>query len=124
MELKLPDNIQDIGSEILRLGLALIEDEDVEQIIHTLPPAVLDVMQTIVDYQRLMLLKQDLTKKWIGSKECNICHRIPSAVGATCYDSPTSMGSWAFMCRQCWLNFGFASGQEYDAKTLIKIQDL
>jgi len=65
-----------------------------------------------------------MTKKWIGANECDYCGRKPSENGDTAYDSPTVLNSWAFMCRPCWLDHGHNMGQEYDAKTLIKIRNL
>jgi len=63
-------------------------------------------------------------KKWLNGSKCEICKKEVSSVGDTCYDSPTHAGPWAFMCKPCWLNHGHHFGQEYDAKTFIKIRDL
>ena len=65
-----------------------------------------------------------MTKKWLGNKTCDICGEQVSSKGVSCFDAPTFMGPWAFMCKPCWLQMGLSGGQEYDAKTLLKIRDL
>ena len=65
-----------------------------------------------------------MTKKWIGSNECDYCGRKPVDVRNTAYDAQTKYGPWAFMCRPCYYKHGREIGQEYDAKTLVKIRNL
>ena len=65
-----------------------------------------------------------MTKKWIGSNECDFCGRKPTEMGDTASYAVIFSGQWAFMCRPCWLDNSRNTGQEYDAKTLVKIRNL
>jgi len=78
------------------------------------------------DYFRDYLLsrRKPKVKKWLGGSKCDVCGKEVANQGGSCYDSPTFMGQWAFMCSKCYMFKGLAMGQEYCSQTLIKIRDI
>jgi len=73
-----------------------------------------------------------MSTKWLGENVCDICKARgvsdPTIKGKKAYDTPTIMGDWAFMCRNCYNTYSTKScGQEYtrnDNGVFVKVKNI